>query len=174
MLPFIHMLFSLKKTSKTLWSCLLSWSFLGWGFFSSDHQQTCGVGHFALSLQISRAGPKHHLLLFIPSGAVSITLWCWSCLWAARRSLLLFPSGAPRERGAFHHDLLSPAVVTKRGCLQGCDFPHLPLAPLDFAALPCCSSLVSMASAASGVPSHKALLMAVMLFRQESLLQSGL
>lgn len=51
----------------------------------------------------------------------------------------------------------------ERGCLQGCDFPYLPLAPLDFVAHPTCSCLVSMASAAAGVPFHKALLMAATL-----------
>lgn len=66
MLPFIHLLFSLKKTSKAPWSCLLSRRFLGWISFQVRTSRSVVLGTLLFHSQISRAGPKHPLLLFTP------------------------------------------------------------------------------------------------------------
>lgn len=172
MLPFIHLLFSLKKTSQTPWSCLFSWRFLG---FSSEHQQTCGAGPFALSLTDqqgwAQASPAafhpiwsdfHHPLMLELLSVISSEIFA---------SLHLRCS---EGKGCLSPRPLFTCCREKEGLFARLWLPHLPLAPLDFVADPTCSSLVSMASAALVSLSTKLCWWQGRSSRQESLLQSSL
>lgn len=140
MLPF---LLSLKETSKTPWSCLLSWSFLGWiFFFQVKTNRPVVLSTFFFHSQISRAGPKHHLLLFTPClEQFPSPLSVWSAL---RSSLHLRCSEVKENLSPWP---LATCCGEKEGLFARLWLPQSPSGTSGLCSpLPTCSCLVSILS----------------------------